>query len=558
MVPPAPPHDPVPSSELPNVPEEWVGDTPEPPRPAPAPPGKGRMASQAGVVGILTLVSRVFGLARDAVIAYTLGTKAAADAFYVAFRIPNLLRRMLAEGNLTISFVPVFTESLHRSQKEAKEVADVTFTLLTLVLTAVTLFGVLGASWFVHLTAWGFTEDPKKFALTVALTRITFPYIFLVSLGALMMGILNAKKHFAMPALAPVLLNVGIILGTLVLSPYFSQPSIGIAWGVLIGGVLQLLIQVPILVKKGFLPRFNFHFKIPGVRKILRLMGPTLYGSAVYQINILVMTFLASFLPSGSISYLWYADRVMEFPLGVFAISLATVALPLLSDHAVKKDHAKLKATLREVLSMVWLVNIPAAVGLAVLAQPILALLFFRGDFGISSTQQTAQALYYFALGLPFISAARITASAFYALQEARKPVRAANLSVVVNILAGGILFFPMGHRGLALAVSLGGAANLALLLFYYRKQVGPLGLKSLLQDTAKIVLASAIMGGALLWIMQYWNLTFAPLWHRLFFVMVLIVAGAIIYGVLAWALGIEGLRPLRAAVQRRLKGRRP
>lgn len=535
----------------PRVPEEWVGDAPE----VPVPESKGRgLASQAGVVGLLTLASRCFGLLRDAVIAYTLGTKAAADAFYVAFRIPNLLRRMLAEGNLTLSFVPVFTESLHRSKAEAKEVANVTFTLLTLTLTVITFLGVLGAAWMVYATAWGFSEDPQKFALTVTLTRITFPYIFLVSLGALMMGILNAKKHFAMPALAPVLLNMGIIFGALFLSRYFANPSIGMAWGVLIGGVLQLLIQVPVLIKKGFLPRFNFHFRIPAVKKILRLMGPTLYGSAVYQINILVMTFLASFLPSGAISYLWYADRVMEFPLGIFAISLATVALPLLSDHAVKKDHDRMKATLREVLSMVWLVNIPAAVGMAVLAEPILALLFYRGDFGVNSTQETAYALYFFAAGLPFISAARITASAFYAIQEARKPVRAANLSVLVNILAGAALFYPMGHGGLALAVSLGGLANLTLLFYYYRQQMGPLGLKALLLDTSKILVASTFMGLALYVLLQYWNLTYAPFWHRLGFVFAMIALGAVLYGLLAWVLRVKGLQPLWGALRRRLR----
>lgn len=515
--------------------------------------GRGRIAGHAGVVGILTLLSRIFGLARDAVIASILGTKAAADAFYVAFRIPNLLRRMVAEGNLTLSFVPVFTESLHRSRSEAKEVADVTFTLMGLLLAVLSVLGVVGAAIFVKLTAWGFSEDPEKFALTVHLTRITFPYIFLVSLSALMMGILNARKHFAMPALAPVFLNLGIIGGAVLLSPYFSQPSVGIAWGVIIGGFLQLAIQVPALIRHGYFPRLNFNFRIPAVRKIARLMGPTLYGSAVYQVNLLAITFMASFLPSGSISYLWYASRVVEFPIGVFAISLATVALPMLSDHAVQKDHEKMKRTLREVLSMVWLLNIPAAVGLVILAKPILALLFYRGDFGMESTHQTARALYYFAMGIPFISAARITSSAFYAIQEAKKPVRAANLSVLVNILTGAVLLFPMGYRGLALAVSLGAVANFLLLIFYYRREVGVIGLRNLLWDTLKISLASGVMAAGLLLVHYYWDLSFAPFWSRLGYVFAMIGLGVFLYLGAVVGLKVKGFQPLWRHLKRRL-----
>lgn len=512
----------------------------------------GKIAGRAGLVGILTLVSRFFGLARDAVIAYVLGTKAAADAFYVAFRIPNLLRRMFAEGNLTLSFVPVFTEAHHRSHREAKEVADVTFTLITLLLAVITLAGVFGAAFFVKVTAWGFTEDPAKFALTVKLTRITFPYIFLVTLGALMMGILNSRKHFTAPALSPVLLNIGIILGALALSPFFETPAVGIAWGVLLGGTLQLLIQVPVLIKYGFFPRFNFNIKIPAVRKILRLMLPTLWGSAVYQFNLLAITFMASFLPTGSISFLWYADRVIEFPLGVFAISLATVVLPTLSDHAARKDQGEMKRTLRKSLSLVWLLNIPAAVGLAVLAEPILALLFYRGDFGVESTQLTAQAVIFFAIGLPFVSATRITASAFYAVQEAKKPVIAANLSVLVTVVSGALLLFPMKHRGLALAVSLGSITNFIFIMSFYRKKMGSLGGLELFKNVIKIFLAAGVMAGVLWLILQYWNLSFAPFLPRLGFVLAMIGAGAVIYGLLVRLFRVEGTQTLLRLIKRK------
>lgn len=509
---------------------------------------------QAGVVGFFTLMSRFFGLARVSAIAYLLGTTAAADAFYVAFRIPNLFRRMFAEGNLTLSFVPVFTESLHRSFKEAKQVVDVTATLMSLILVVLCVLGVWGAPYLVHLVAWGFEEGTEKFALTVQLTRITFPFLFLISLSALMMGVLNARKHFAAPAAAPILLNVGMIVGALVLAPQFANPAEGVAWGVLLGGVLQWLIQVPVLARHGFLPKPDFHFRLPAVAKVVRLMGPTLYGSAVYQVNLLAMTLMASFLPTGSVSYIEYADRVMEFPLGVFAVTLATVALPKFSDHGAQGQHEEISKTLRQVLSMAWLLTIPAAVGLAVLAEPILSLLFLRGDFTLESAQKTAQALRFFVLGLPFIAAARITTGAFYAVQEARRPVRAANLSVVVTILSGLILLKPLGFRGLALAVSLGGLANFAFLLRYYRQHVGPLGVRKLLGNVGKILTSALVMGLVLGITQHFWDLSLAPFWWRLLYVLAMVSLGAVVYLAFSFALRVDGLREVWQVLARKLR----
>ncbi|HKY61806.1 MAG TPA: murein biosynthesis integral membrane protein MurJ [bacterium] len=516
-----------------------------------------KMVGRAGMVGLVTLLSRFFGLARDSAIAYVLGTRASADAFYVAFRIPNLLRRLLAEGNLTMSFVPVFTESLKRSKQEAKDVVDITFSLLLILLSIVTVAGVLGAAFFVRMTALGFTEDPEKFELTVLLTRITFPYIFLVSLGALAMGILNARKRFFAPAFSPVLLNVGIILGAVLLSRHFATPSIGIAWGVIVGGVLQLLIQIPRLIKEGFFPRLNFNWRHPGVKKIAKLMLPSIYGSAVYQINLLAITFMASYLPTGAVSYLWYADRVIEFPLGVFAISLATVVLPTLSEHAADRDFFKMKAAFRRALSTVWLVNIPAAVGLAVLAEPIISVLFYRGGFTQESTRLTAQTLQCFALGLPFVSATRITTSAFYAVQNAKKPVIAANVAVVVNILAGLALIGPLQHRGLALGVSLGSVANLLVQMWQYRKEVGPLALRKMAGSVAKMAVAALLMAAALLAIHRFWDWTFAPFLERLLYLTALIGTGALVYALAVLVLKPEGAQELLARFRRRrLRGR--
>lgn len=510
------------------------------------------MVGQAGLVGGLTLLSRVFGLLRDASIAYVLGTRAAADAFYVAFRIPNLLRRLLAEGNLTMSFVPVFTESLRRSRQEAKQVVDITFTILLLLLTLVTIAGVLGAGWLVHLIALGFKDDPEKYRLTVLLAKISFPYIFFVSLCALAMGILNARRRFVAPAIAPVLLNLGIIFGAWVLSKYFGQASLGVAWGVILGGTLQLLIQLPPLAREGFLPRLNFHWRHPAVRKIGSLMLPSIYGSAVFQINLFAITFLASYLPTGSVSYLWYADRVMEFPLGIFAVSFATVVLPLLSEHAAEKNIAKMKASLRLALATVWVVNIPAAVGLAVLAKPIISVLFFRGDFNQASTQWTAETLRYFALGLPFVSAARITSSAFYAVQEARHPVRAATLSVLLTIGLAAILVWPMKHRGLALAISLGSMLNFLLHLRDYRRLMGPIGLSSLVPSFFKMAWGAALMALGLLVLGHYWDWTFAPIGKRCLYLVSMMSLGMGIYAFTVLSLKTEGTEVLRDFFQKR------
>jgi len=522
------------------------------------PPEIEQVSARAGMVGFFTFLSRLFGLARDTLIAYLLGAYQAADAFYVAFRIPNLLRRLLAEGSLTISFVPVFTEYLKKDRNEAKRVANYTFTLLSLLLLIITLIGVIFAAAFVKLTAFGFTQNPEKFALTVELTRITFPYIFLVSLGALAMGILNSLKHFSTPAASPIFLNVGIILGALFLSRYTSEPSVALAIGVIVGGVLQILLQVPPLLKLGFFPKISWNPRHPGVRKILNLMLPSIYGSAVYQLNILAITFMASFLATGSVSWLWYADRVMEFPLGVFAISFATVILPQLSDHAADNNIAHFKKTFQDGLKMIYFVNIPATVGLVVLANLIISVLFQHGNFSPRSTEMTAQALQCFALGLPFVSGARISSSAFYALQDARRPVRAANLAVLVNILVGASLIKFLGHRGLALGVASGSFFNFILQITDLRKKMGRLGLKKMLGGILKILLASAGMGAALYfatpWVRDFFGHSAV---QRLLALMVLILWGVLVYGVLAFLLRIAELNSFLKLVNRKILRKR-
>lgn len=449
------------------------------------------ISRRAGIFGFYTLISRILGLVRDSVVAYFFGTKAAADAFYVAFRIPNLLRRLLAEGSLTMAFVPVFTEYLKQSKEEGKRVADIVFTYLSILLTLITICGIVFAPWIVKIIAYGFEGSPEKFALTVYLTRIMFPYIFLVSLMALAMGILNTVKIFGAPAASPILLNLGIIAGASILSRYFGEPTVGLAIGVLVGGVMQLLLQVPWLKREGLLPRFNFNYRHPALKRIGLIMLPSIYGGAVYQINVLVITLLASFLPNGSVSFLWYADRVNEFPLGLFAVAIATATLPTLSDHAADQNHQAFKDTLNYSLRIAWTESIPAMVGIWLLAEPIVRILFQRGSFTEASTLGTAGALRYFAVGIPFITGVRNIVPAFYAMKDAKTPVIVATVALVANIIFSLVLMGPMLHMGLAFSMAIASAVNFFLLTFALRRKLGIMGGRKLLLSVIRTSVAT-------------------------------------------------------------------
>ncbi|MBI2091942.1 MAG: murein biosynthesis integral membrane protein MurJ [Deltaproteobacteria bacterium] len=450
------------------------------------------ISRRAGIFGFFTLISRILGLLRDSVVAYFFGTKAVADAFYVAFRIPNLLRRLLAEGSLTMAFVPVFTEYLKQSREEGKRVADIVFTYLSILLVLITICGVIFAPWIVRAVAYGFGGSPDKFALTVYLTRIMFPYIFLVSLMAFAMGVLNTLKIFGAPAASPILLNLGIIAGAAILSRFFAEPTVGLALGVVIGGIFQLLLQIPWLKKEGMIPKFNFNWKHPALKRVGLIMLPSVYGGAVYQINVLVITLLASFLPHGSVSYLWYADRVNEFPLGLFAVAVATATLPTLSEHAADNNAQAFKDTLNYGLRIAWTESIPAMVGIILLAEPIVRLLFQRGEFSSESTKGTVGALIYFAAGIPFITGVRNIVPAFYAMKDSRTPVITATAALVVNAVLSLILMKVMLHRGLALSMAIASAINFVLLAYVFRKRMGLIGGRKLFLSTIRTTVACA------------------------------------------------------------------
>jgi putative peptidoglycan lipid II flippase len=511
------------------------------------------ISRRAGIFGFFTLISRILGLVRDSVVAYFFGTKAVADAFYVAFRIPNLLRRLLAEGSLTMAFVPVFTEYLKQSRQEGKRVADIVFTYLSILLVLITICGVLFAPYVVQAIAYGFGGAPDKFALTVYLTRIMFPYIFLVSLMAFAMGVLNTLKIFGAPAASPILLNLGIIAGAAILSRFFAEPTVGLALGVIIGGIFQLLLQIPWLKKEGMIPKFNFDWKHPALKRVGLIMLPSIYGGAVYQINVLVITLLASFLPHGSVSYLWYADRVNEFPLGLFAVAVATASLPTLSEHAADNNRQAFKDTLNYSLRIAWTESIPAMVGIILLAEPIVRLLFQRGEFSSESTAGTVGALIYFAVGIPFITGVRNIVPAFYAMKDSKTPVITATAALVVNAVLSLLLMKIMLHRGLALSMAIASAINFALLAYIFRMRMGLIGGRKLLMSTIRTTIAcSGII--AIVFAAKYWLGFFGEIsqWTLALQVFSVIILSVLSYLAILRIVGPEEFSHFKALIRHR------
>ena len=424
------------------------------------------------ITGGMTLISRISGLVRDVLFAGVLGASAgpAADAFYVAFRIPNLFRRFFGEGAFSQAFVPVMSEYREKGDVEVARcfVSHMAgrFSLLLFIITAV---GVIGAPILVMALAPGYVDEADKFALTAEMVRITFPYMMLISLVSMAAGVLNSYGRFAAAAFTPVLLNLVLIAAAIWGADLFERPVLALAWGVFIAGVIQLLFQLPFLYRRRMLvrPRLSRH---EGVSRVFRLMIPALFGSSVSQLNMVVNTVLASFLVTGSVSWLYYSDRLMEFPLGIFGIALATVLLPSLSGRHVNGDQESFSRLLDWGLRLTTMIALPATVGLVVLAGPILITLFFRGEFLPLDVEMTRNALWAFALGLLGFILVKVLAPAFYARQDTRTPAKIAAIAFGANILLSLALIMPLQHVGLALAIS--GAAYLnAYLLFVQLRQ---------------------------------------------------------------------------------------
>ena len=455
----------------------------------------GRIARAVGVLSGATALSRVLGFLRDMITASYFGATGNMDAFLVAFRLPNMLRSLFAEGSLTVAFVPVFVETLEKGGRErADRLGRIAFTLLGVVLIGVSLAGVLGAPLLVRLMAWGFSDEPEKFALTVNLTRLVFPYIGLIGLTALAGGMLNSLGDFASPAFAPVVLNIGMILGTVGLYHWVDPPVRAVAYGVLLGGSWQLALQWRSLRRKGFVFRPDFHWRDEAVKRILVLLGPRVFGVAVYQVNIFVSTFLATWLPEGSVSYLYYAERLFQLPLGIFAVSVGTASLPSLSRLAARNDLEAFRETLVESFRMTAFIVLPAAVGLLVLAEPILTVLLQRGSFGPEATHATAQALAFFALTLIPVAGVKVVIPAYYALNDMKIPVTSAFWALGVDVVASVALMGPLRHSGLAAASALSNTANLLYLVYHLRSRVGPLPYRKLAGSVGRMVAATGVM----------------------------------------------------------------
>jgi len=493
-------------------------------------------------VSSLTLVSRILGYVRDFFIARVFGAGLATDAFFVAFRIPNLLRRLFGEGAFSQAFVPILSQYRNRqSPEDTRALVDCVSTVLFLALLVTAALGMAAAPLIVTLTAPGFTADPGKYALTVEMLRITFPYILFISLVALAAGILNTWSRFAVPAFTPVLLNVCFIVAAAFFAERFDPPVLALAWAVVAGGVLQLILQLPFLAKIGMLPRWRLNLKHPGVGRVLKLMAPAVFGVSVSQVSLLINTVFASFLVTGSVSWLYYADRLMEFPAGVLGVALGTILLPSLSKVHASGAAEEYSRLLDWGLRLTILLALPAAAALAVLAMPLIATLFHYGRFSAEDAWMTREALVAYSLGLVGMILVKILAPGFYARQNVVTPVKIGLLTLVATQAMNLAFIGPLKHAGLALAIGLGACLNAFLLLKFLKKQQiyspQPGWLGFTLKVAAAVLVMSAVlwftMGSAMQWLQAGWQWKTGVLAG-------LVLLGFAVYGACLFGLGFR------------------
>ncbi len=455
------------------------------------------IAESASVISFATLCSRLLGFIRDVVIARLFGIYVYAQAFVIAFRIPNLFRDLVGEGATNAAFVPVFSEyTVKHSKEEFWELANAVLNLLLVVLMSVTLLGVICSGVIVRLIAPGFVASPEKLETTIRLTRIVFPYILLISLAAYSMGILNSLKHFAVPAFAPCLLNISIIVFALV----FGEGIKGLALGVLVGGVLQLAVQVPVLYQKGFRIKFTKQFNHPAVKTIGRLMLPRVLSSSIYQLNNFIDSIfgsLAWIVGEGGVAVLYFSYRLIQFPLGIFSNALSQAILPAFSTQALEDGYGKLRQTLSWGLRATFFVMLPASVGFMVLAKPIVFTLFGGGRFDVYSAEVTANVLLFYSIGLFAYGATKILQSCFFALKDTITPTKVSGLGLLVNIILNSLFMFPLKISGLALATSLSGVNTFLILFIILRKRIGDFKVREIIISFTRILAASLCMGVA-------------------------------------------------------------
>ena len=442
-----------------------------------------------------TFISRILGFVRDMVFAIYFGAGGTSDAFFAAFRIPNLLRELFAEGSMSAAFIPVLTEYRQKQgEEEAQKLVKITFSFIIVAVGVICLLGIIFAPSIVTVIAPGFLKFPEKFSLTVLLTRIMFPFLLFVSLAALAMGALNTKKVFFVPALAPAMLNITLIVVIVFFASIARKPILVAAVGVLIGGLMQFLFQLPSFFRKGYRLAFRPNFRHPGLKKMAILLIPATLALAVNQINILVANILASYLPSGSITYLYYSMRLIQFPIGIFGVAMGMAVLPTLSEHAVAGDMEHLREDFSFALRMLFFISVPSMAALIALREPIVNLLFQRGSFDFTATEGTAEALLFYSFGIWSIVGNRMITSSFYAMQDTRTPVKIATVGMLSNILFSLVLMGPLKHAGLALANALASWVSFSLLSFFLRRKLKRVDARRILKSFVKIGAASFVM----------------------------------------------------------------
>ena len=526
-----------------------------------APARETGLARAAGIVSLATLASRLLGLIREQIFAAFFGAGLAVDAFQVAFRIPNLLRDLFAEGAMSAAFVPTLTRVQETEGREAAmRLANLVMNFLVVTVSAICILGIVFADHIVPLMAPGFGQVPGKLELTTQMTRIMTPFLLLVALAAAVMGVLNTRRVFFIPAIAPTMLNLALIASGFLIAPicprFGLEPIVGMAFGVLLGGLGQLFIQVPALWGQGFRWRPEISFRDPGVLRIVTLMAPAAVGLAATQVNIFVNTFLASLLPQGSVSWLNYAYRLMQLPIGLFGVAIATVTLAEVSRHAARKEMPELKRTISFSLRFGLFLTLPATMILMALAHPIVALLYQHGRFGPDDSWQTAQALWGYAVGLSAFSAVRVLVPVYYSLGMTRIPVTISFVTIAINVVLNIMLMEPLQHRGLALATSISSVLNFVLLFEVLRRKIGPMGGRALSRSAGKILLASllaALAAFAAAWEVESW-LGLTSVIARMAVVGSGLAAAAAVYLAAVFALRIEEGAPLFAFIARFLR----
>lgn len=495
-------------------------------------------------ISSLTLLSRILAFVRDVLIARIFGAGMATDAFFVAFKLPNLLRRLFAEGAFSQAFVPIFGEYKNRrGHDETKLLVDHVATLMALILFLITLVGILAAPVLVYVSAPGFAKEPDKFALTVQLLRITSPYIFFISLVAVAAGILNTYNKFWAPAFAPVLLNVCFIAAALWLAPYCDPPIVAMAWAVFVAGIVQLAFQLPLLKKIGMLPRFRLNFKDAGVWRIIKQMGPAVFGVSIAQISLIINTVFASFLAAGSVSWLYYADRLMEFPSGVLGVALGTILLPSLSKHYADASTEEYSKLLDWGLRLTFMLALPAALALGMIAVPLLSTFFQHGEFDVHDVLMTRQALVGYSVGLIGIILVKILAPGFYARQDIKTPVKIAIVTLIATQTMNVLFVFGLhlAHAGLALSIGLAACLNSAVLFHLLRKRDIYQPEPGWMMYFAKVGVALLALGLSLWFGMgseQQWLSTSG--WERILHLAALVAGGILIYFAVLFALGFR------------------